>query len=236
MSTKAMILAAGLGTRLRPVTDRIPKALVEIGGRTLLETAVLHLAEHGIKEIIVNVHHFAGQVIEYLEQKKNFGLDISISDESDQLFDTGGGLKKAAWFFGDGEPFIVRNVDVISDLDLSAMMDFHKQSHTLVTVAVRKRETSRYFLFDHDGRLCGWVNVKTGEKIICYEPAGETEMLAFSGIQEVDPAIFQLIKEEGKFSLTTLFLRLAKDHLIKGYMDESNVWKDVGKSPADLLT
>jgi len=147
-----MILAAGLGKRLRPVTDTIPKALVEVGGRTLLEMAIIHLASSGVKEIIINVHHFAGQIIEYLEKKKNFGLDVTISDESDQLLDTGGGMKKAAWFFEKGEPFIVRNVDVISDLDLKTMMDHHLQSGAIATLAVRRRETSRYFLFDPDHR------------------------------------------------------------------------------------
>jgi NDP-sugar pyrophosphorylase family protein len=234
MNYKAMILAAGLGTRLRPVTNTIPKALVAVGGITLLERSILHLASFGVKEIIVNVHHFAGQVIEFLDKKKNFGLAISVSDESGQLLDTGGGLKKASWFFDNGNPFIVWNVDVISDLDLRAMMDHQIQSRALATLAVRKRETSRYFLFDADHRLCGWINIKTGEKVVCFEPPVNPEMMAFSGIQVVDPAIFPLIREEGSFSLTQLYLRLAKDQLIKGYLDGSAVWKDVGKSPADL--
>jgi NDP-sugar pyrophosphorylase family protein len=234
MNTKAMILAAGLGTRLRPVTDTVPKALVVVQGRTLLETAILHLAQYGIREIIVNVHHFAAQVVDFLEKNGNFGLDIAISDESDQLLDTGGGLKKAAWFFGDGMPFLVRNADVISDLDLGAMLEHHIRSRAMATLAVRKRETERYFLFDGSRRLCGWVNTKTGEKTVCFDPPGEVELLAFSGIQVVDPGIFPLITEEGCFSLTRLYLRLAGHQVISGYMDEGTTWRDVGKSPADL--
>jgi NDP-sugar pyrophosphorylase family protein len=232
--TKAMILAAGLGTRLRPITDTIPKALVKVNGRTLLEGAIRHLANYGVKEIIINVHHFADQVIQYLDQNINFGLNITISNEKNQLLDTGGGLKKSSSFFTGREPFFVRNVDIISDLDLHTMMESHLQSHALATLAVRKRETSRYFLFNPDHRLCGWTNLKTGEKILSFEPLGNLEMLAFSGIQILNPEIFALITEEGKFSLTTLYLRLAKDHLIKGFMDTSSKWKDVGKKPGEI--
>jgi NDP-sugar pyrophosphorylase family protein len=229
-----MILAAGLGTRLRPVTDSIPKALVKVDGRTLLEGAILHLAEYGVKEIIVNVHHFAGQVVQYLHEKNNFGLDITISDESDQLLDTGGGLQKASGFFTGKDPFFVRNVDIISNLDLYRMMEYHRQSHALATLAVRKRETSRYFLFNRDHRLCGWKNLKTGEQILSVQSLANPEMLAFSGIQVVSPEIFNLITETGKFSLTALYLRLAKDQLIKGFIDDGSVWKDVGKDPSGI--
>lgn len=232
--TKAMILAAGLGTRLRPITDTIPKALVKVNGRTLLEGAIRHLANYGVKEIIINVHHFADQVIQYLDQNINFGLNITISNEKNQLLDTGGGLKKSSSFFTGREPFFVRNVDIISDLDLHTMMESHLQSHALATLAVRKRETSRYFLFNPDHRLCGWTNLKTGEKILSFEPLGNLEMLAFSGIQILNPEIFALITEEGKFPLTPLYLRLAKDHLIKGFMDTSSKWKDVGKKPGEI--
>jgi NDP-sugar pyrophosphorylase family protein len=226
---KAMILAAGLGTRLRPVTDSIPKALVRVGGVTLLENAIRHLADYGVTDIIVNVHHFADQVIKYLDQNKNFGLNISISDERDQLLDTGGGLKKAAGYFDDGSPFIVRNVDIISDLNLSRMLEYHVKFMPLATLAVRKRDTSRYFLFDQDQRLCGWTNLKTGEKVLCSDSLQSMEMLAFSGIQVVDPKIFNLITEEGQFSLTPMYLRLAKDHRIIGYRDEGSEWRDAGR-------
>lgn len=231
---KAMILAAGLGTRLRPITHSIPKALVKVGGRTLLEGAIRHFADYGVKEIMINVHHFADQVIQYLDQNRNFNLNITISDERDQLLDTGGGLKKASWFFAGNDPFFVRNVDIISDLDLHSMMEHHLQSHALATLAIRNRETSRYFLFDPDHRLCGWTNLKTGEKILSLEPSVNLEMFAFSGIQILSPEIFAMITEEGKFSLTGLYLRLAKDHLIKGFLDTGSIWKDVGKSPGEV--
>jgi len=229
VSYKGMILAAGLGTRLRPVTNSIPKALVHVDGQTLLEGAIRHLADHGVKDIIINVHHFAGQIVDYLIRNKNFGLNISISDESDQLLDTGGGLKKTSVFFKESGPFFVRNVDIISNLDLTGMMDDHLKSHPLATLAVRNRETSRYFLFDQDHRLCGWTNLKTGEKILSYEPLTVTEQLAFSGIQILAPEIFPLITEQGEFSLTNLYIRLSKDQVIKGYIDNGTIWRDAGK-------
>ena len=228
-SPKAMILAAGLGTRLRPLTDSIPKALVKVGGQMLLEQAIGHLETYGVKEIIINVHHFANQISDYLEKNRNFGLQIVLSDETDQLLDTGGGLKKASGFFNDGEPFIVRNVDIISDIDLGKMMEYHKNSAALVTLAVRKRETSRYFLFDREKRLCGWTNLQTGEKKITRDMMENKEMLAFSGIQVIDPEIFNLITEEGNFSLTNLYIRLSVTKLIKGFQDDNSNWQDAGK-------
>ncbi len=232
---KAMILAAGLGTRLRPITDTIPKALVKTNGRTLLEGAIRHLADYGVKEIIINVHHFADKIIFYLDQNKNFGLNISISDESDHLLDTGGGLKKVSGFFTGGVPFFVRNVDIISDLNLHHLMEYHVQSQAIATIVVRKRETSRYFLFDHDHRLCGWTNLKTGERILSFEPSEDPGMLGFSGIQVLSPEIFSLITENGKFSLTSLYIRLAKYHLIRGYLDNESIWKDAGSLPEESV-
>ena len=232
--TKAMILAAGLGTRLRPITNTRPKALVKVDGRTLLEGAIRHLADYGVKDLIINVHHLADQIIQFLVRNRNFGLNITISDERDQLLDTGGGLRKVSWFFAGNDPFFVRNVDVISDLDLKGLMQHHLQSDALATLAVRNRETSRYFLFDPEHRLCGWTNLEKGEKILFLEPSRNLEMLAFSGIQVLSPEIFPLIKEEGKFSLTQLYLRLAKDHLIKGFVDNDSLWKDVGKDPGEI--
>jgi NDP-sugar pyrophosphorylase family protein len=233
-SYKAMILAAGLGTRLRPVTDSLPKALVRVGGRTLLEGAVRHLADHGVKEIIVNVHHFADQVIQFLARNRDFGLDITVSDEREQLLDTGGGLKKAASFFTGDDPFFVRNVDIVSDMNLGRMMQLHRKSNALATLATRNRETSRYFIFDRYDRLCGWTNLKTGEKILVNEPLSDTKLLAFSGIQVLSPAIFPLISETGKFSLTGLYLRLAKDHIITGFTDNECSWMDAGKNPGEV--
>jgi len=225
---KAMILAAGLGTRLRPVTHSMPKALVVVEGKTLLQHALEHLKRYGIREVIVNVHHFPDQILEFLSGNNNFGMRIAISDESDELLETGGGVKKASWIFNDIEPFIVRNVDILSDLDLSKMMRFHRYESPLATLAVRDRETSRYFLFDEKSRLSGWENRSTGERRISREGSVLTGH-AFSGIQILQPDIFPLMTETGKFSLTDLYLRLASDHIIKGFIDTGLIWKDIGK-------
>lgn len=225
---KAMILAAGLGTRLRPLTDSIPKALVEADGKPLLQHALEHLKRFGITDVIINVHHFAGKILEFLEVQGNFGMNIVISDESGELLETGGGVKKAAWFLDNGIPFVVRNVDILSDLDLTRMLHFHQIENPIATLAVRARATSRYFLFDDQNTLCGWENVKTGEKRICRE-ADQLHPLAFSGIQILQPEIFSWITETGKFSLTEMYLRLTSHHLIKGFIDQSPVWKDAGK-------
>ncbi|MCX6251709.1 MAG: nucleotidyltransferase family protein [Bacteroidetes bacterium] len=226
---KAMILAAGLGTRLRPLTDKIPKALVKTGQKTLLENVICHLKEYGIREIIVNVHHFADQVVDYLSENRNFGIEISISDETAQLLDTGGGLKKAAWFFTDDQPFIVYNVDVLSDFDLKQVTDVHNKSAALATLVVRERVTSRYLLFENGNKLCGWKNEATGEVRMSVTTTSEICPFAFSGIQVISPRIFSLITEEGKFSITDLYLRLAATEKIVGYIDQESIWKDLGK-------
>ncbi len=163
---KALLLAAGLGTRLKPLTDNMPKALVVVEGKTLLEHALDHLKTAGVTEVIVNVHHFPEMIVDFLERNHNFGLNIAISDESEELLETGGALKKAAWFFNDDKPFIIRNADVLSDLDLNKMRSCHLEKSALATLAVRKRETSRYLLFHDDMRLSGWENRTTGEKLL----------------------------------------------------------------------
>ena len=227
---KAMILAAGLGTRLKPLTDTIPKALVKVYGVTLLEQSLLHLKNTGIKQVIINVHHFAGQIIDFLKINHDFGMKITISDESGELLDTGGGLKKASWFFDDPDPFIVQNVDVISNLDLMQVVDHHLEKRSLATLVVKERETSRYFLFDDELKLCGWENVKTGERIIPGQTGKSTRQLAFSGIQVLDPHIFNYISETGNFSLTAMYLRLSAEHRITGFIDRDSFWADAGKS------
>lgn len=229
VTVKAMILAAGLGTRLRPVTDSIPKALVVCNGKTLLEQSLRHLKVNGINEVIINVHHFAGKIIEYLKVNDNFGLNITLSDESEQLLDTGGGIKKASWFFTGCQAIIVRNVDVISDLDLKDVIRFHVEQLPLATLVVRNRKTARNFLFDKDMTLSGWENLETGASIITRKGNEPLHLFAFSGIQVLDPKIMELITEEGKFSLTEMYLRLAKDHHIKGYVDNNSFWQDAGK-------
>jgi NDP-sugar pyrophosphorylase family protein len=226
---KAMILAAGLGTRLRPLTDTIPKALVKVNGIPLLEQSIRYLQQNGVNSFIINIHHFGEQIIDFLAENRNFGSEIFVSDERDQLLDTGGGLKKAAWFSPGDQPFVVYNVDVISDLDLTKVMDQHKHSESLATLVVRKRETSRYFLFDREMQLCGWENRSTGVRKLAREIKDDPAAYAFSGIQVLSPSIFPLITEEGKFSLTDLYLRLAATQNIAGFIDKGSYWLDAGK-------
>jgi NDP-sugar pyrophosphorylase family protein len=202
---------------------------VESGGRTLLEHAIGHLKRHGIRHLIINVHHFPDQIIDFLRGHNNFGLEIAISDESDKLLDTGGGLKKAGWFFSGSEPFVVRNVDILSDLDLEAMSRFHLGREAMATLAVRRRETSRYLVFDEQQQLCGWKNLSTGQSIRSRIPQGITHDYAFSGIQVLSPGIIPLIIEEGCFSLVDLYLRLAATQKIVCYEDKGSVWQDAGK-------
>jgi len=228
MLMKAMILAAGLGTRLRPLTNSIPKALVEVNGKPLLQHALEHLKQFEITEVIVNVHHFAGMIMEFLEANDNFGLKISVSDESDELLETGGGVKKAEWFLRNREPFLVRNVDVLSDLDLLQMLLFHRENSPLATLAVRNRESSRYFLFDDRDRLSGWENRKSGETKIS-RPGIQLHAMAFSGIQILQPEIFTLMPEYRRFSLTDVYIQLAANYAILGYPEKNALWKDIGR-------
>ncbi len=225
---KAIIFAAGLGTRLGEITRLRPKALVQLNGEPLIYHAIQKLKAAGVDELVVNVHHFSDQVIHYL-LSKNFGLTIQISDESSELLDTGGGLKKARpWLDGD-EPFIAWNVDVITSLDLTELVGYHNRIKPLVTLAVRKRTTSRYFLFDQHMQLVGWRNSSTGEVVRSRPTLLPPENWAFSGIQVISPKIFDLIEESGKFSVTPLYLRLAKQYPVAGYPDRSDFWLDLGK-------
>jgi len=224
-----MIFAAGLGTRLKPLTDNKPKALVEINGKTLLELVIRKLISSGFNEIIVNVHHFAEQVIDFLKQNENFNINLQFSDEKEMLLDTGGGLKKASWFFDDGKPFLVYNVDILTDFDLGKFYEAHLNSSAMATLAVRARNTSRYFLIDHDNRLCGWENIATGEKKIRIKGNGELKRLAFSGFQVLSPEIFQYIRQEGKFSIIDVYLDLMAEHKIIGYEHSLSNWIDAGR-------
>ena len=227
---KAMILAAGLGTRLRPLTDSQPKALVEIGGRTLLEITLARLRAFGVSEVIINVHHFADMIVEHLKANQNFGMRIEVSRE-DVLLDTGGGLKKAAWFFEDGksdDPFILHNVDVISSIDLARMIGFHSDHQALATLAVQNRETSRYLLFDDASRLCGrrFARDAKTESVPCSHPA---QALAFSGIHVISPRLLNMMSEEGAFSIIACYLRLAaQGERIHGFRADEFYWLDLG--------
>lgn len=228
---KAMILAAGLGTRLRPLTNDRPKALVEISGRTLLEITIQRLATFGVRDFIINVHHFADKVVDYLRQKKNFGFSIEISRE-DILLDTGGGLKKASWFFLDGngdQPFILHNVDVISTIDLSRMLKCHAENHTLATLAMQDRDTSRYLLFDERNELCGRQAGRDGTADMI-RPAAKIKALAFSGIHVISPRLLPMISEDGVFSIITTYLRLAaQKEKIQAFRADEYYWRDLGK-------
>ncbi len=233
---KAMIFAAGLGTRLRPLTNDRPKALVEVGGKPMLEHVINHLAQAGFDDITVNIHHFGQKIIDFLESKNNFGLNIHISDERDLLLDTGGGILKARkWLDGD-EPFLVHNADILTDLDLRAMMDSHKASGATATVLVKERVTQRYFVFDHDYRLNGWINKKTGETKPASLTYGEGEMLerAFGGVHVISPTIFPLLEEFAQgnevFSITPFYIGECDKCHIHGYESPSPYnWLDVGK-------
>ncbi|MEP7232091.1 MAG: sugar phosphate nucleotidyltransferase [Ginsengibacter sp.] len=226
---KAMILAAGLGTRLKPFTDKHPKALAVVNGKTILQRNIEFLAKFGITDIIINVHHFANEIIEFLDGKKNFGSKITISDESGEVLETGGGLKKAAWFFeANDAPFVVMNVDVLTDIHLRGMIEQHKKLKPLATLAVTNRHTSRYFLFDEMDLLCGWKNIKTGEQKISREASRYTQK-AFSGIHLISPKIFSLMYMEGKFSMVDLYLELAKTHSIGAFDHNNSKFIDVGK-------
>ncbi|MEI6274677.1 MAG: nucleotidyltransferase family protein [Prolixibacteraceae bacterium] len=225
---KAFILAAGLGTRLAPFTLDRPKALVELNGITLLERAIRKVNELDVSEIIINVHHFGDQIIEFLQSGNNFNLPILVSDEREQLLDTGGAILKAKNLLGTTEPFLLYNVDVLSAMNLTALSAFHSQNKGLATLAVRERKTDRYLLFDRDMMLSGWKNVKTGEEKIS-RPCAAPGNFAFSGIQIIEPGIFSLITETGKFSIIDLYLRLAKSESIYGYPDTSEIWMDLGK-------
>ena len=225
---KAMIFAAGLGTRLKPITNDRPKALAEIHGIPILEIVIRRLINYGFDEIIVNVHHFADKVIAFLKSKNNFGINLQISDEKGELLDTGGGLKKASWFFDDNEPFLVHNVDTLTDIDLLDFYNYHKNNNALATLLVRHRPGSRFFLFDETKRLCGWENVITKEKVIASNQNGQIEQIAFSCLHIINPYIFKLFDEKGCFSIIDVYLRLAKDHKIMGYVNDESYWIDVG--------
>jgi len=224
---KAMIFAAGLGTRLSPLTDNTPKALVKIGGTPLLEVLIKKFIRLDIKDIIINVHHFAPQIYSFLKNNNSFGINIQISDESDVLLDTGGGIKKASWFFEDNETFLVYNVDILSDIDLETMINQNNRLGVLATLAVRNRITSRYLLFDGNGILSGWENRKTGQKIISQDVSPLVPM-AFSGIHIINPEIFNLLTESGKFSIINAYLRLSEENIIKAYDHSESLWLDVG--------
>lgn len=226
---KAIIFAAGLGTRLKPLTNHQPKALVELKGKPLIYHAIQKVKRAGLSEIIVNVHHFADKVIDYLNSE-DWGIPIVISDEREKLLETGGGILFAKKYLQDGEAFLAYNVDIITSLDLRDLIAYHQKEKALVTLAVRKRETQRYFMFNENRRLVGWKNFKTGEeKKALTSEFQDAEPWAFSGVHILSTEIFNHMVEVGKFSVVPMYLRLAKDYKLVGYQDNSDFWLDLGK-------
>jgi NDP-sugar pyrophosphorylase family protein len=228
---KSMIFAAGLGSRLGDITNDMPKALVNVHGKPMIAHVINFLKDFGVNEIIVNVHHFGKQVIDYVTQNDSFGISISFSDETENLLDTGGGLINAAHFFNSNEPFFVHNVDILSRIDIGDMLEYHKKNANLATLAVKNRDTSRYFLVNNKQKVCGWLNTKTSEiKLVTEE--NNLQKVAFSGVQIVNPEIFKYCSLSGKFSLTDLYLILAKNHSVGVYNREYD-WFDLG-SPESI--
>jgi NDP-sugar pyrophosphorylase family protein len=226
---KAMIFAAGLGTRLKPFTNFKPKALAEINGVTLLEITIKRLKTFGFDDIIVNVHHYSNQVIDFLKQNNNFGVSITISDETDRLLDTGGGLKKAAHFFNDTKPFLVHNVDIVSNIDLEALYTVHCNSkNCLATLAAKERQSSREFLINAENELCGWRNNNTKELKISKGTESFLKPTSFCGIHVISPEMLPLITETGVFSIVNTYLRLASEHTIKLMPFNDAIWMDLG--------
>lgn len=228
---KAMVLAAGLGTRLRPLTNDRPKALVEVAGRSLLEIALRRLQGCGVREAIVNVHHFAEMIAEHLEANDNFGMRVELSREA-ELLDTGGGLEQAAWFFRErpeerDEPFLLHNVDVISTIDLSRMVESHRQSGALATLAVQSRKTSRYLVFDQQQRLCGR---RIGEDPVQLARPGEARQeLGFCGIHVISPRLLEMMEQQGAFSIIDVYLEVAARERVLAFSADGRYWRDLGR-------
>ncbi len=225
---KAMILAAGLGTRLRPLTNHIPKALIEVNGVTLLEMVIKRFIQAGFQDIIINVHYLAQTIIDFLKEKDHFGINITISHEVDLLLDTGGGLNKAAWFFDDDKPFLLHNVDILADFDLKELYDSHIKSKALATLVVRDNHSGRNLLFNQDNLLRGWENKKTGERKLLSAEKNGLISKGFCGIHFISPELLPLITEQGVFSIIDLYLRLASDYPIKAIEPEHQLWMDIG--------
>ncbi|MDR3273503.1 MAG: nucleotidyltransferase family protein [Flavobacteriaceae bacterium] len=230
---KAMIFAAGLGTRLKPFTETHPKALAQVNGKTLLERNILYLKSFGFEEMVINIHHFGGQILDFLAKNNNFGCKISISDESKEVLETGGGLLKAQNLLGN-EPFLVINVDVLTHLDLRLFIRFHLKNNPLVSLAVSDRQSSRKLFFNKEKQLVGWKNFNT-EETIFMDSYSENQAvpLAFSGIHIVNPEIFEKISFQGKFSIMKVYMELMKTEKILGFEHKAHL-VDVGKPEAIL--
>jgi NDP-sugar pyrophosphorylase family protein len=229
---KAMIFAAGLGTRLGSYTQHTPKALVEVAGKPMLAHVVERLKQAGVTSIIINLHHFADKIKAWVAAENNFGIEIKFSDETAQLLDTGGGLLKARWFFDDGQPFVVHNVDVLSNINILAMLQQHNVSHALTTLFVQKRRSTRYLLFDAAMLLRGRHDTRNNQTTFSTDQHNNLHQLAFNGIHILNPAIFDHFAQSGAFSIIETYLSLAGNHTIKGFRDDEAVYLDIGKPDA----
>ncbi len=226
--SKAMIFSAGLGTRFKPWTDTHPKALALINGKPLLQRNIEYLQQYGIREVVVNVHHFADQIVDAVNMNKGWGSNVVISDETNEVLETGGGLLKARPLLEGKDPFVTLNVDILTNLDINKLLAFHTQHKPLISFGVTNRKTSRYFLFDENNRLCGWRNTNTGEEKIVVQK-NDLIQKAYSCVVVFQPEVFKLVKQTGKFSLTETYLDLAKNNLILGYDHSGDKLVDVGK-------
>lgn len=224
----AMIFAAGLGTRFKPWTDKHPKALALVNGKSLLQRNVEYLQQYNITDVVVNVHHFSDQVIDAIKKNNGWGSHISISDETDEVLETGGGLLKAKNLLQNEEPFITLNADFLTNLNINSLLAFHKNKKALISFGITNRKTSRNFLFDEDDRLCGWRNNATGQEKITV-PKNNLKEMAYSCVVVFNPQIFQLIPQRGKFSLVDTYLSLAAEHPIYGFDHTGDKLVDVGK-------
>ncbi len=225
---KAIILAAGLGTRLKNITSCMPKALVPVNGKTMLEIVIQNLKSQGITKFLINIHHFGDDIIKYLNTNKNFGVSITISDERNQLLDTGGAILKAHNFVEGNEPILVHNVDIISNLIISKLLKYHTDNNNVATLCVRNRSSNRGLLFNNKMHLVGWTNVKNNEFRWVDNKCKNYHMFAFSGIYIISPEFTTLISQSGTFSIIDTWLDLAKNNTVAGYVDESDLWHDLG--------
>lgn len=225
---KAMIFSAGLGSRFKPFTNHHPKALALVNGKSLLQHNIEYLQQYGITDVVVNVHHFADQIVHAIETNNGWGSNIIVSDETEEVLETGGGLLKASSLLQGPEPFITLNVDILTNLDINKLVAFHKRHKPLISFGVSDRKSSRYFLFDEGNRLCGWKNIVTGEEKISIA-APELQQKAYSCVVVFEPLVFDLIRQQGKFSLTETYLDLAADNVILGYQHAGDKFVDVGK-------
>ncbi len=232
---KALIFAAGLGTRLKPLTDTLPKALVEVGGKPMLEHVILNLKAQGFTDIVINIHYLGEQIINFLNAHDNFGVNIGISDERGEVLETGGGILKAADLLDDGEPFLVHNSDILTNVDLRQLYQQHIDSQADATLLVDHRDTSRYLIFDHANTLCGWINKKSGEQKpegFCYDPTLH-ESWAFGGVHVISPTLLRFMREDGwsgKFSIIPFYLSVCrKARLMASPINPDRYWFDIGK-------